>query len=172
MLCFFKFQIPHHLLSLHKTHPMPFTFILMRLEKALPQAEKVNLKVSQREAGWHLEHSLKIIKSICDTLIASNPKDYKPKFNIRKFYILWLNRIPRGKGRSPKPFNNKEEIDQAALQQHYENAKIALRGIQHLDKHTHFRHPIFGNLKYKDAKKFIKIHTRHHLDIIDDILKA
>ena len=151
---------------------MPFNSIISRLEQALPHADKVNLKVSQRGVDWHLEHSLKIIKSICDTLVASDPKEFKPKFSIPKYYIMWLNKIPRGQGRSPKPFNTLEEIDRSAIPQHFTAAKIALERIQNLEKNKHFRHPLFGDLNYKDAKKFIKIHTKHHLDIIDDILKA
>lgn len=35
-----------------------------------------------------------------------------------------------------------------------------------------FKHPYFGNLNVKDAIKMLKLHTRHHIDIINDIIKG
>lgn len=150
---------------------MNYDNILMRLEKAIPNADKTNAKVSARGVDWHLEHSLKIINSICSTVIESDPKNYKPKFNIGKWYILLRGSIPRGKGRSPKAFNNRESIDVSRLPELLASAKEKLKAIENLDANAHFAHPMFGDLNLEQAKKFINIHTKHHLDIIDDILK-
>lgn len=149
---------------------MPFTDIIKRLEQALPQADKINTDVSKRGVDWHLEHSLKIIKSISNTVAASDPKDFTPKFHMGKYYILWTNQIPRGKGRSPKPFDNKDAIDISKLPERFEDAKKGLASLESLHPKQHFRHPMFGDLNLKQAKKFIKIHTTHHLDIIEEIV--
>lgn len=151
---------------------MSYNSITLRIEDALQHVDKVNLSVSNRGVDWHLEHSLKIIASICNTLVASDPKNYKPKFSLVKYYILWTGKIPRGKARSPKPFNNKEEINRAALAELFTEAKKALENIEGLPEHSHFPHPLFGDLKLSEAKKFIVIHTDHHLKIMEDIIKA
>jgi len=33
-------------------------------------------------------------------------------------------------------------------------------------------HPMFGHLNLKATKKMLKLHTRHHIDIINDIIKG
>ena len=151
---------------------MPFTSILNRLENAIPYADKVYEKVSQRGVDWHLEHSLKIVNSICKTLVGSKEEDYAPKFSLPKYYILWTNKIPRGKARSPKIFNTKETVDTSTFPEFLEKTKQRLVSIENLKAQQHFRHPLFGDLKLKAAKKFINIHTSHHLDIIEEIIAA
>lgn len=43
--------------------------------------------------------------------------------------------------------------------------------IEHFDKNAFFEHPLFGVLNKKDTMKFLKMHTTHHLKIIQDISK-
>ena len=62
--------------------------MLLRLESLMPHAEKINPRISRREVGWHLEHSLKIICSIGKALVNSKPEDYSSKFNIAKYYVF------------------------------------------------------------------------------------
>ncbi|MCB9256369.1 MAG: DUF1569 domain-containing protein [Chitinophagales bacterium] len=150
---------------------MNYSSLLSRIENALPEANKSNTAVSARGVDWHLEHSLKIINSICSTLLHSDPKNYKPKFTIGKWYILLRGSIPRGRARSPKAFNNPEKIDLELLPVLLAKAKEKLAAIEKLDPNAHFAHPLFGDLNLAQAKKFIVIHTQHHLQIVDDILK-
>jgi hypothetical protein len=142
------------------------------LEQAIPDASKSNPAVSKRGVDWHLEHSLKIINAICKTIAKSNQEDYTPKFSFVKYYILWTGNIPRGKAPSPKPFNNKDAVDASRLSGWLEEAKLSLTTLHNLNPKQHFRHPFFGDLKLKEAKRFITIHTAHHLNIIDDIVKT
>lgn len=149
---------------------MQFKTMLLRLGSFIPHANKINPAISAREVAWHLEHSLKIISSICKTLVNSRPEDYSPKFIIAKYYILCSKSIPRGRGRSPKLFNNKQKIDTSCLPKLLKDAESALADLENLHPKQHFRHPLFGDLNLKQGKKFILIHTNHHLDIIKEIL--
>lgn len=146
--------------------------MLSRLENALPHANKSKSNISSRGVDWHLEHSLKIILAISKTLIDSKPEDFKPQFSFSKYYILWTNRIPRGKARSPKPFNNLEPIDHSSLSKRLEKAQKSLSFLDSLHPKQHFQHPVFGDLNLAQSKKFIHIHTSHHLDIIEEIINA
>jgi hypothetical protein len=151
---------------------MSFSKMLHRLENALPQADKSNSNISARGVDWHLDHSLKIITAICKTVSNSKPEYFKPNFNISKYYILWSGRIPRGKARSPKPFNNLEAIDHSSLPQSLKEAQKSLSVLDSLHRKQHFKHPMFGDLNLAQSKKFIHIHTAHHLDIIEEIINA
>ena len=151
---------------------MSFSKMLHRLENALPQADKSNSNISARGVDWHLDHSLKIITAICKTVNNSKPEYFKPNFNISKYYILWTNRIPRGKARSPKPFNNLKAIDHSSLPQSLKEAQKFLSVLDSLHPKQHFKHPMFGDLNLAQSKRFIHIHTAHHLDIIEEIINA
>tara|TARA_Y100000385_G_scaffold284987_1_gene344032 strand:- start:266 stop:703 length:438 start_codon:yes stop_codon:yes gene_type:complete len=144
--------------------------MVLRLKSLIPHADKINPAISAREVGWHLEHSLKIICSICKTLVNSRPENYASSFNVVKYYILWSKRIPRGKVRSPKHFNNKQAINIPGLHKLLKDAVSALADLENLHPKQHFRHPLFGDLNLSQGKKFILIHTNHHLDIADEIL--
>jgi hypothetical protein len=147
-----------------------FKNMILRLESLMPHADKINPAVSAREVAWHLEHSLKIICSICKTLVNSRPENYSSNFNVSKYCVLWSKRIPRGKGRSPKHFNNRQVINISGLPKLLKDAESALADLENLDPKQHFRHPLFGDLNLSQGKKFILIHTNHHLDIINEIL--
>lgn len=141
------------------------------IEKNIFFAEKSNSKISNRGVDWHLNHSLMIINSICENMAKSNPNEYQPKFSILKSFILLTGYIPRGKGRSPKPFNKKEKTSQEELHVLLTKAKAQFKSIEELPKNAHFQHPMFGHLNLKQANRFLYIHTNHHLKIIKDILK-
>jgi hypothetical protein len=51
-------------------------------------------------------------------------------------------------------------------------AEQALAEASRLDSQCWFRHFFFGVLDRDRALQFIRMHNRHHLSIIDDILAA
>jgi hypothetical protein len=51
-------------------------------------------------------------------------------------------------------------------------AKEALDKFSTLDKRHYFNHPVFGILNRNRSLRFLKIHTRHHLRIIRDIVAS
>lgn len=140
------------------------------LEAMLQYTDKINTNVSDGGIAWHLDHSLKVIISICNALEQSDPQSFKKSFNFTKQLIMMTGIIPRGKGRAPKITRPKENVAKEDILRHLEVAKKLLFTIGDLDANSHFRHPLFGDLNLKDAIKFMGIHTNHHLKIMRDIV--
>ncbi|MGE0560702.1 MAG: hypothetical protein AB7O47_02715 [Flavobacteriales bacterium] len=150
----------------------------MKLNQLIDQLEYntrhhnvVNKKISSKGVDWHIDHSLRVINGVSKSLKNSNPNDYQWKFNFLRFYILSSGVIPRGKGKSPKVVNNDTVIHPEELQKLITEAKDHLTEIHDLPKKSNFKHPYFGVLNLRMTLLFLKIHTHHHLKIIDDIIK-
>ncbi len=131
----------------------------------------VNKTVSNAAVGWHIQHTLQVINGICLTLMRSKEKNYNRTFNFKKTYILLTGHFPRGKAKAPKVTNDTEDITLEAIQKHLSNSYRLLEKVKQLPKNSHFNHSIFGKLNLKESKKFLRIHTEHHLKIIRSILK-
>jgi len=147
-----------------------FSVMLAQFEALLPFAKKQNPQVSARGVDWHLDHSLRIIVAICNTLEKSNPKEFKPHFNFGKYIILLTGYIPRGRAKSPKPFNSLEPINQSELPALFAEARQALDKLETLPANSYFTHPMFGQLSKAQAYRFILTHSRHHIKIMREIV--
>lgn len=142
---------------------------LIQLRKAVNSSNMINKHVSTAPIGWHIDHSLKVITAICEQLHESNPADFKWRFNITRNYIFIRGSIPRGKGRSPKSVNPLTSMSQKELLHQLEETEKLLETIETLPKNSFFKHPYFGELNLKRAIYFLRLHTAHHLKIIDEI---
>ncbi|MCB9334743.1 MAG: DUF1569 domain-containing protein [Flavobacteriales bacterium] len=151
---------------------MPLTPQLSALEKAIENKDKINTSVSEKGVAWHILHSLKVINLTCNTLINSNPDDYKWKFNKLRLFIFTKGSIPRGKGKAPKAVVPPENIHPNDIQQELEKAHQLLQQVNQLPTKSNFNHPLFGMLHRKKALRFLEMHTQHHLHIIDDIIRS
>ena len=145
--------------------------VLKDLENKIANQNAFNEKVSKSDVAWHIDHSLKVILAVTEALKKSNPSEYQWKFNLKRQFVYTLGFIPRGKGKAPKAVQSCDEITQESIEQQLKKVAIALEALQQLDKNSHFPHPYFGSLNLSPTLKFIKLHTHHHLKIIDDILK-
>ncbi len=130
-----------------------------------------NPKISESNVAWHLEHSLLVINAIIGALKKSEPTKYKYKFNVIKYLILLFKRMPRGKAKSPKHVVPHEIINEESLKIHIEKTLQNCHYLSILPSNSYFSHPIFGDMKLKTAIQFLEIHTKHHLLIINDIIK-
>ena len=144
--------------------------LIKSLEEKIPMMDAANTQISSAKVGWHIQHSLLVVNSIINGLKQSDPNTYQWKFNLNKTLIFTLGKIPRGKGKAPKVVQPKEEITQATLLESVEKANISVAELNHVQKNQYFLHPYFGHLNVKPTIKFLKIHTKHHLKIINDIL--
>jgi hypothetical protein len=145
--------------------------LLNELDACIPHQHVTRPGVSNASVGWHIEHSILTFCLVINRITESDPKQYSPKFSFIKFFILTFKKIPRGKGRAPDIVKPVQEITPASLMQGVAKARQKAGEILKLDSNSYFEHPYFGHLNLASTKKFLEIHTKHHLDIIRDILK-
>lgn len=148
----------------------PLDIQIAELETCLPFLEKKNTAVSQATVGWHIEHSLlALIKSV-SALEHSNPADYKKRFSLRWLFVSAIGRFPRGRAKAPASVRPEGEITAEKLQPVFAKSREKSKVLTTLAKDKFLLHPVFGPLKYEQARKVISLHTDHHLRIIRDIL--
>lgn len=142
------------------------------LEMHIPYYAAHQPAVSNGSVGWHIQHALMVINTIINTVENSDPALFKRKFNMRKLLIFTLNKIPRGKVKAPKVVQPIGENIPDTLLLPIANSITKINSLLHLQKNNHFPHPFLGTLNLKETIKFLRIHTQHHLNIINDILKV
>jgi D-serine dehydratase len=145
--------------------------ILPELANYIAHHNQSNKTISEVAVGWHLEHSLLVIKQITATVAQSEPKLYKSKFNLSRFVVFLTKIIPRGKAKAPKVVIPNDEITLETLQESLKNTYQAITYLKDCEENQYFMHPFFGQLNKKQTIKFLAIHTEHHLKIVRDICK-
>jgi hypothetical protein len=145
--------------------------ILPELANYITDHNQSNQAISEASVGWHIEHSLLVIKQITATVAQSEPKLYKSKFNMSRFFVFLSNTIPRGKAKAPKVVIPADHITLDSLQESLKNTYQAIAYLKDCQEQQYFMHPFFGQLNKKQTLRFLAIHTQHHLKIIRDILK-
>jgi len=145
--------------------------ILPELANYIADYNQFNHAISEASVGWHIEHSLLVIKQVTATVAQSEPKLYKSKFNLSRFFVFLLKTIPRGKAKAPKVVIPVDEITIETLQESLKNTYQAIAYLKDCQENQYFMHPFFGQLNKKQTIKFLEIYTEHHLKIIRDILK-
>ncbi|KFC17893.1 DUF1569 domain-containing protein [Epilithonimonas lactis] len=144
---------------------------LQKIESLLSKIDVTNEKVSKASVGWHLEHLLLILNSSLKGLTMTNPKDYNPKFSLKKFVFLNFGMIPRGKIRAPKQFIPLDVPTQESILKLMNLAKERLKAVENLPEKSFITHPFLGDFDRKTTLRFLWLHSNHHLKIVDDILK-
>lgn len=140
------------------------------LEARIHGQDILNTNVSTSSVGWHIEHCLLTIDIITETIRQSSTEKPKTKFNIWKHAILVFQKIPRKKVKAPKIVQPQIDINAESLQQHIGKTREAIRILPHLDPKQYFMHPFLGPMNRNQTIKFLKVHTRHHLGIMNEII--
>lgn len=141
------------------------------LEKYLQNGSKLNEKVSAATVDWHIHHSLLVLNGILGELQHSDPSTYRWKFSFTRLYIFVKGSFPRGKARAPKAVTPEMNISPLEMSELFDKLKKKVNRIEQLKKNNHFTHPFFGELNKKQSIYFLKLHTAHHIKIIEDILE-
>jgi hypothetical protein len=149
----------------------PLLPLLQQLESHISNFEKTNPKVSNSTVGWQIDHCLLVINGIIGQLEISDPLKYQPKWTFPKFMVFTTGKIPRGKAQAPKVVIPNQVATQEELLAKLAAAKNNVLKLDSFSENQFFNHPFFKDLNVKQTKKFLTIHTKHHLKIIQDILK-
>ncbi len=149
-----------------------FEQLIDALEQHIPQQTVTNANVSEGSVGWHIEHCLLVINQITNAVQKSNAADYKWGFSMPRMIVFTTGKIPRGRAKAPKSVQPQADFDTNTLKEHIERTRQRITAFDTLDTNAWFSHPFFGKLNKKGTIKFLKIHTKHHLHIIKDILKG
>ncbi|MEO9512415.1 MAG: DUF1569 domain-containing protein [Flavobacteriaceae bacterium] len=137
----------------------------------IPNRDSFNLKVSKVPVAWHLDHSLKTINSIFRAMESSDPELFRSNFSVSRFFVYAYGDFPRGYAKAPRLVLPPDNITTKSLYRQLEEAKVNSSKLEYLHTKSHFKHPYFNVIDKDQSKRFLKIHTRHHLKIVRDILK-
>jgi hypothetical protein len=143
---------------------------IKELESKIPNQENYNPEISKSNVGWHIEHILLTNKMILEAVEKSNPADYTWSFKLPRIVVFTMNKIPRGRAKAPKVVVPKT-YDEQTLLEHLKIVTLKIQGLENMSSDKYFDHPYFGNLRLNKTIKFLEIHTKHHLEIINDIIK-
>jgi hypothetical protein len=146
--------------------------LIQELQSKIPQMELSNPAVSASPVGWHIAHTLLANNRIITGLGKSNAADYKGKFSFKKIIVFATGKIPRGRAKAPDAVMPANDFTAVSLQQHVDTALQKIKELDGLRPNNFIEHPVFGNLNVKNTIRFLEIHLRHHLSIIDDILRT
>jgi hypothetical protein len=147
--------------------------------RTLARLPEPRLFAATNVSGWtpseHLNHLIRVAKSVTDLAIAPDTPALTNGINGVGRVILAVGRIPRGRAAAPDRFRAERAITTAlldALARLEETvARISPDDVARRRIPT-VKHPRFGGLTPPQALRFVAIHNDHHLRIIADILRA
>jgi hypothetical protein len=135
------------------------------------QLERSDKNVSASPVGWHIQHTLMATNRIITAIQKSDPAEYKRSFNLKRTFVLTMNKMPRGKAKAPDTVLPQGDITENGIREYAVKVYQKIESLNTLLPNNFFPHPYFGKLNLKPSLKVLVIHTQHHLNIINDILK-
>ena len=141
------------------------------LESYIPHSKSVAVNVSKAAVAWHLDHSLRVLNAVAESMSKSDPTLFRNNFTFIGKICLKIGFFPRGKAKAPEYLKSPEIILEAALVSQLAAARAHIKVIKNLEENAYFRHPLFGHINKKRVFRFMDTHTNHHLKIVKSILK-
>ena len=145
---------------------------LTTIEHHIPSFAASDPSVSAWSVGMQLHHSLLATNRIARAVVESVPGEQRPIFNLLRMLVLFVGDFPRGRGKAPKASWPSDDVTEAELRTLLESGRDALAQAAEADAKAWWKHFAFGVMRRDTAIKFVHIHNRHHLKIVDDILKG
>lgn len=118
----------------------------------------------------HIHHCTLAMTGICRALAASSLPAPPAGLNIARTVVMISGRIPRGRAKSPQEAVPPDVVDEAELSSLLDESERLVGKTHTLEPDRWFRHFAFGVLRRDLSLKLIRIHNRHHLRIIRQIL--
>jgi hypothetical protein len=91
--------------------------------------------------------------------------------------VLLLGKIPRGKVKAPEAVQSPPEVTRPVIEKALAAADLSFDRVLTISPFLHdlkgrWTHPALGALNAPEWFRFVRVHTDHHLAIVDDIAKA
>ena len=119
----------------------------MEIESMISYRDVGTPEVSEANVAWHLDHTLKVINNIVDTLNASDPNLFESDINMARTFVWSTGKIPRGRGKAPASALPPDSISTSDLYLQIERAKKNIELIASIQDDQYFVHSVFGNLE-------------------------
>lgn len=141
--------------------------------------------VSSWSVAQQVDHTLRAARSMLaaagslapEGAASAEARAARARLNMPGRMVLWLGRIPRGRGRAPPevlPGDDPTREASGALLVEVRTRLEAL--VPRLQDLAHWPgalpHPALGRFAARHWMRFARIHTRHHLALVDDILRS
>jgi hypothetical protein len=148
------------------------------LKSALPLHALRAPNISQWSVGNQLEHILISNQLILQQILHNSARE--PESGKRLSWIgrlvLFIGVIPRGRGKAPD-FSKPTECSLESLNDQLEKMESHLLTAEQNENvlsqsRYAFPHPIFGMMTVPQWFQLMTLHTRHHLKIIQDIIRS
>ncbi len=145
---------------------------LRSYNERIEHAQKINPKISAVSVGWHIDHILKAIIDPTRFIRKSDPKKFKRGFNVQRTFLFSLGFMPKGIIKAPKSVSAPEKfVNEADLRRQMKLALETVKEWESFDENCWYIHGAIGPLNVKDNIRLLEIHCKHHLQIIDSIIK-
>ena len=142
------------------------------IRNAIVTGDTFSPDVSAKSSYWQLDHLLQVCLSISRVMdFPKDPLSTRIKSPYVRAFVLITTYIPRGGGKAPDIVLPKTDKNQADLLEMLDQWEQKLPKLAQLDPDAGFDHPMFGWFRRDSTLRFIRIHTKHHLKIVHDILK-
>lgn len=145
---------------------------ISELESYLDNLRLISTDVSTVDVGWHIDHVLRANVVICYQLIQSDNETPKRNYNLHKARISLTKSIPRGKKETHPSVSSAKEVTIQDVQRRLKTLKALLPKLEDCHPENGFVHQAIGWMNLEWSKKFMQIHTEHHLKIIRDIFMS
>lgn len=143
---------------------------LEKLEIYIEIEDSTKSSISQVSTYRHLMHSICVVDDVIDALQDSDPNTYMRNFNPTRCIVFLSWWIPRWAAQSPAHLKEFGKITKELLKTRLGQVKDKISLLEELDSHSHFGHSRFGQMNLVQTKRFLVLHTHHHIKIIKDIL--
>lgn len=162
---------------------------LVRLEARLNGSDAAwharEATVSSWSVAQQVDHALRAAQTMLAAAASLAPEGAataaaraaRARLNLPGRVVLWLGRIPRGRGQAPAAVLPGTEPERELARGRLSEVRtqldaLAPRATELARWPGALPHPALGRFAARHWLRFAPIHTEHHLAIVDDILRA
>lgn len=140
------------------------------LESAISRSGVLNESVSSWSVGDHIEHACLAAGGLAVALCSGRSPAFSGGQSDWKEHVLIEGTIPRGTIKAPAAAQPKTGLTAAQLHTMVRKTRERLVKASEVDSVRTANHPILGPMTRDEVLRFVEVHTRHHREIIADIL--